>query len=1304
MLKGEIINQSSGKKHSVSFFDDDSIETVRQKIGAAMEIHHDRLFILVGITLPGDYYNRNPQHWEGLFERISYNNEPLETEVFNEYQINYRSPPTSIPFNPYDKTEWMSKPEELQPLLESPSEFTEYRIFGVEPARSFVLLTSNFSNTFVSKILPVKMPIPENNKLFTSFYEPSQFVRFVVIPYVEAADSTKITYFPLLQPNTPSRLSDEVITLLTKSSVLLDNLLKLDVPEPEEVSIIRTRFYIPLIETDFGSAVRTRFEQIFYGLTVSKDVPCITLFTGKEQTSRHKFFTETPKTKKPFLDMSMWSSWWSIKPSRNIPSLVLFRGKTKHHYDRITITANDIVMTTHRPEGNNETPEQLERQLADWIKELDAIVLYVDSNDIQKSRWELQDMSYLAKYKTNLEEFNLLRFKCLSNIFDIQDKTRSQFNILRTEHSKHGLGAIELKILQMKKEVGAKFNAEMISAELSVPIEKARELIRRVEVLVEEKPHIIEKAFRGYPTIQLGADYTVVSSVSNLKKSLQYANLLRYVLTNPSSDELDKLCPKRVEKVSGESTVISTVPVIKDAVLEEGLEDLFDDFNDEETPEEPEVDYEQPTESSISTSRKQATTYNYFKSRLQKFDPETFDPSGSQYPKKCEQKHQPIILNDGEVKRLEKTPYNIKNVDNSEEKLLNTENPDGVILCPEYWCMRDQIPLSDAQLKKEDGEIRCPICNGKLQTRANDDPRDFPLIKRENGFVYPGYVDYKSPKTGRYMPCCFKRSRLTKNTTVTKNLEDKYYVLGVDKSIEPDRIAFLPPKIIKLLHINETYELFQGVRRLTSPNKGFFRTGMGRPSQTLPELLGLPKHIKSPRESVETVLKCSFVNVWRRLGTQHLESIQSDIAKTIGDITTQKELAKIVSGIDEAFNKKELSMHEELEYVALLLNCDVFRIDIDASCLKCAFYNPLIKSKSRGIIVLEIGDELSVLAYTERKQRGFMFKIDIHKEPFTKEISAELEKLRSESCVSNIPSYNDAIKSIQELLGLVGAETYQIILDPFGRGQALYVPQKLIIPFQNIPLPDDDHAKISGYKEVSTENLPEYESMKELLKTASKYATGLAYKETLTNKSQIVEILLVSGLRIPVQPVASQNGDTTEVLETVRGIGESELVFGEESAQLKSEERELSYSAEVYEFLLFQLTKDLETDYKDLAVLLREVRPNVTLVKPTLEKWFSEVIQFVNIEEPKQFLSKIRKPCDESCSGELCGWDGKKCKVQINMTIKKDKLFHRLLSTLIDNSKIRSMILDGRTTPFFSTILYLELPNETIRTDNDLPN
>ena len=31
------------------------------------------------------------------------------------------------------------------------------------------------------------------------------------------------------------------------------------------------------------------------------------------------------------------------------------------------------------------------------------------------------------------------------------------------------------------------------------------------------------------------------------------------------------------------------------------------------------------------------------------------------------------------------------------------------------------------------------------------------------------------------------------------------------------------------------------------------------------------------------------------------------------------------------------------------------------------------------------------------------------------------------------------------------------------------------------------------------------------------------------------------------------------------------------------------------------------------------------------------------------------------------------------------------------------MVLDGRTTPFFSTILYLELPHELIVTDYELP-
>jgi transcription initiation factor IIE alpha subunit len=65
--------------------------------------------------------------------------------------------------------------------------------------------------------------------------------------------------------------------------------------------------------------------------------------------------------------------------------------------------------------------------------------------------------------------------------------------------------------------------------------------------------------------------------------------------------------------------------------------------------------------------------------------------------------------------------------------------------------MKDQIPLQESQILIEDGIFKCPVCKGKLQTSSSDNPREFPLVKRESGFVFPGFVDYKSPKNNKNM-------------------------------------------------------------------------------------------------------------------------------------------------------------------------------------------------------------------------------------------------------------------------------------------------------------------------------------------------------------------------------------------------------------------------------------------------------------------------------------------------------------------------------------------------------------------------
>jgi len=139
MITREVVDIVSKKKSTVSFFDDDSIDIVRQQIAKSLDSHPDRLFILVGITLPVDYYTKDPRRWESLFERLSYNGEPIEKEIFEEYQRSYRSPNTSIAFSPYDKSEWMDKPEKLNDILQPTTQTVEYRILGVEETKSFIL-------------------------------------------------------------------------------------------------------------------------------------------------------------------------------------------------------------------------------------------------------------------------------------------------------------------------------------------------------------------------------------------------------------------------------------------------------------------------------------------------------------------------------------------------------------------------------------------------------------------------------------------------------------------------------------------------------------------------------------------------------------------------------------------------------------------------------------------------------------------------------------------------------------------------------------------------------------------------------------------------------------------------------------------------------------------------------------------------------------------------------------------------------------------------------------------------------------
>ena len=1292
MLRHEVTDYQSKTKYKTTFFADDSIDIVRQQIAKSIDTHPDRLFILVGVKLPKDYYSSNPRNWETLFERLSYNGEPLQKEPFQSYQLEYRFPNTSVPFESFDRDEWMAIPDSLKQIHSPESDFIEYRILGVEELKSFIVPLT--FDSVVSRIPAARFPIPQTTMLLSSFFKSEDIERFVVLQYDEAAEGNMPVYFPLFRTTTPTQLSEEFIRLLDKNSKLLEELLKLKSPKPTSVTIVRTRFYIPFIETNFGSAVRTRFEQIFYGLTVSKDTPYIGYFTSKEQVSRHKFFVEDPSNKKQYVDMNFWNTWWSLtKPSRNIPALILFRGTSKHDFDRIAITEKDIVVSTHRSEGNTQTLDELKKDVANWISTFDAIIPFIEKRDLDNSRWDLQDLSLYLKYSKKLEEFDLRRMNCLTTIFDISDKSRAQFSLLRSDHSNDGITAIEVKLLQAMRD-NYNINSQEVADELSIPVSDARVLIQKLEAKLDDDPSLLEKAFRGFPIMRVGPDFVILSSVPDLERTLQYSNILRYILSSPDADDIEKICPKRRETVSVESSIVPTTTVDVDAALVDEYADLFGYAEQEE-----EVKTETQTLKSdeedvqkIYTDTRRGTIYNYFKNRLQQFDPETFHSSALLYPKKCEQKHQPISLSEKDLERLTGTPYDPRE-HLPKDKILDVESPDGKIVCPEYWCMRDQIPLQESQLIHDGGITICPVCHGKLQTNSTDDPRDFPLIKRETGFVYPGYVDYKSPKNNREMPCCFKKAW----KKATKINDDKYYVLTETKTdIGEERVAYLPSSLIQSLNLGEIYTDLGGARRLQNGMKAFFRVGMGHSSKTLPKFLNLKTTIPKPREAIETLLKCSFVRTWKHKNDKHLEAIENSlkrIAPFDEDTLARENMAGLISGIDEAYEKQELTQLNELEYSAQVLNCDVFRISLETTSMSCMFHTRFTPTRTRGIIVLQSGPYIDILSNVTRISRGLEYNTNIFEAPFKPHTYKEVEKLRNQACVTDIPSYDQAFRMLPDILKSTSSDDFSVILDPFGRAQAFYQKSKFILPFQPAPIPEIDQPKIRSYSDV--QDYPSIAQVKAYLKIAETFNKGYEFKEALDG-----EVLTASGLRIPISK-------GTGIIQTVSELGESKLAFGPASEELEEEYSEVSYTSEVYDFLLFQLTNDLETDYRELRLALQEIAPKQTSVEPLLKRWFNETVKFTSTKRPTEFLSKIRTPCGQftskdTCSGNMCGWDGKTCRIQVHDSIQQDKLLHRLLSTLLENSKIRSMVLDGRTTPFFSTILYLEMPHELILTDSEL--
>jgi hypothetical protein len=1279
----------------VQFFEDDTIDIVRQQIGVSSDTHPDRLFILVAIELSRHYYTQDKRNWDLLFHRLSLNGMPIERDMFESYIGDYRIPALKTAYQKYDRDEWMSYPTELQDLWDPPGEFVEYWIFGVEDQRSFCL-PFNIDNSLASRIIAAETPIPDNSKLFMSFYNKENIKGFRVIKYQDQEGN----YFPLLRPQTPQTLSEAQITLLANNSKHIIDLLELDPPTPKKTNILKLVWYVELVDTELEEHARTRFEQMFYGLSVSKKIPCVTFLTSPNDVSRHKFFTENVKTKKPYLDIPMWNSWWTqSKPSRNRPTLVLYRGDSRESFDRISISSTDISFAIYRDSTETKTKDELRESLYSWFKTFDSIYPFFKESDLKKCRWALQSIKFELTYSKSLEEIDTRRLNCISSVFDQDKKHKDVFKFLRTDYALEGLSVLELHVIDMLKD-NEFLTAKDIELELKISPTDSISILSSIRSRNDDDPRLLERKVRGFPIIQFLTNSVIVSSVVDIERPTKYANILRYILSNPSSKQLDKICPKKME-TSDTKIAISNV----EYNLDDEFGDIFNYLESDNVVQEQEEEKPQKI-------GKTGTKYSYFVRRLEEFDPKTFNPENPnpKYPGSCEQSHQPVAISEAELEKM-LPEYDIRKYAKPEQ-IIDWKDPPGIIACPEYWCMYDKIPLKKDQLVEKKGILSCPVCGGKVRgiSDSKSDAREFSVLPRVKGNSYAGYSKDPliSPSNFRELPCCFKTEHKQKKLTADI-LEGKYYIMKENSSgLGELRFSYLSASLLESLEITETYSIFKASNRIPTGSYGYFRAGLGRPSRSIPILFNINKQIPEPHESVKWALNCSFLHSWTSLNDENLESIEDQLSKKIPfdkDELARKKIARIISGMSKAFHEGKFTQLQEVEYTCLVLGIDIYRILLDSENMGCVFYSTQVKG-DKGIIILQRGEEIDCLTHVSRNGRNFNYITNIFDSPFPKETVKKVKELRDSVCRLSIPTFDEAFKIFKTIFE---DQLPTIVLDPFGRSQAFFLPNEILLPFKNTPLPANLVVKLkyTSYIEIGG-SLPEIEKMKYYLLIAEKVHNGFKLERELhDSEGNIVELLLTCGLRIPVIPIKS-TGSPEDVLASIVKEGETEFTFGEPAQDDLQTYKSISYADEIYNFIIFELTNDIQLDENyNLNRVLSKQTPLRKEVEPLLEEWFNEKIFFSSSLKPIEFVTKIRNSCgqfkkkDVCEDSHMCGWNGS-CKIEIRNTINKQKLFNKLISNLLENSKTRYMIIDGRTTPFFSTILYLELPHEKIVTDLEI--
>lgn len=245
---------------------------------------------------------------------------------------------------------------------------------------------------------------------------------------------------------------------------------------------------------------------------------------------------------------------------------------------------------------------------------------------------------------------------------------------------------------------------------------------------------------------------------------------------------------------------------------------------------------------------------NYFSDKMFSLDPKLFLKKEKNkyraYSRICPSnvRRQPVILTDEEKAHIDKTnPGSYQNA----IRYGSSEDNKNWYICPRYWCLKDNIPLTEE-------DVKAGKCGGKIipsdAKKVPDDAFIYEFnshgkehIDEKGEYIkhHPGFLGLDAHPDGLCIPCCFKnwdsiqqiqrRQKCIKNNDdiigetidiTSENIEDrkrevnKDYIKGFDKfPLEKERFGILKPTMENMLQINSTECMISPSQALLKENK-----------------------------------------------------------------------------------------------------------------------------------------------------------------------------------------------------------------------------------------------------------------------------------------------------------------------------------------------------------------------------------------------------------------------------------------------------------------------------------------------------